>query len=356
MKLSSLTLILTEQCNFNCSYCYQAKGEKNNDLSTIKKAIDFFSPYFSFPCYINFYGGEPTLEWDLITKVVEYIKSKDRAKEIKFSMTSNCSLLDQKRIEFLSNNHFTLLISFDGLAQEISREKGSLSKIEMTIMDILDYPDIHTAVNSIFIPETIHLLSASIKMMIEMNMKEINFGLSSISTWEEADMERFHMELEKLSIILADYYKENGFIPVVNFQQGHKKGTFVCHAGRNRLALSPDGQIWGCYLFWDYFKNRKNHPGYGNYCFGKLEEFMVSPEEPYPGILAHYSDLRMDYFCMQGKPCFSCNDIEHCMVCPIDAVFSGAQFGEVPPVICRINKTLMKYRKIFLGNLGIGNH
>ena len=52
-------------------------------------------------------------------------------------------------------------------------------------------------------------------------------------------------------------YEEYEKIPVQNFRQDGN-GIFSCSAGKDRLALSQDGMIWGCYLFSDYFKDKKD--------------------------------------------------------------------------------------------------
>jgi molybdenum cofactor biosynthesis enzyme MoaA len=44
MKLASLTLIITDDCNFNCSYCYKTKTSTYMDDSTVEKALLFFCP------------------------------------------------------------------------------------------------------------------------------------------------------------------------------------------------------------------------------------------------------------------------------------------------------------------------
>ena len=42
MKLSSLTLIVTDDCNFECRYCYKTKRKKYMKYSTVKKSLVFF--------------------------------------------------------------------------------------------------------------------------------------------------------------------------------------------------------------------------------------------------------------------------------------------------------------------------
>ncbi|MFQ6108509.1 MAG: hypothetical protein ACE5L7_03030 [Candidatus Aminicenantales bacterium] len=42
MKISSLTLLVTDDCNFNCSYCYKPKRHIHMDYSTAEKVLVFF--------------------------------------------------------------------------------------------------------------------------------------------------------------------------------------------------------------------------------------------------------------------------------------------------------------------------
>jgi len=42
MKLQSLTLIVTDDCNFNCDYCYKPKRKNYMEYSLAEKALIFF--------------------------------------------------------------------------------------------------------------------------------------------------------------------------------------------------------------------------------------------------------------------------------------------------------------------------
>jgi uncharacterized protein len=120
---------VTDDCNFDCQYCYQKKGNTYIDFCTLKKAIDFFFPFLSNECTINFYGGEPLLNFPKIRQTTEYITENKKTikNRIVFSITTNGSLINQEMLEFLNQNLFLLLISFDGIAQDLSRKKGMYS-------------------------------------------------------------------------------------------------------------------------------------------------------------------------------------------------------------------------------------
>lgn len=44
MNLSSITLLVTGQCNFDCVYCYQRRRNKHMDYAAAEKALVFFCP------------------------------------------------------------------------------------------------------------------------------------------------------------------------------------------------------------------------------------------------------------------------------------------------------------------------
>lgn len=123
-KMNSLTLEVTQKCNFCCKYCDYSSDEffnrnhttKSMSIEIAKKAIDM---YFKNSIYENsksfgFYGGEPLLAYQFIKECVEYIKSKCDGNEIIYHMTTNASLLNEEMIHFFSEYGFIITISLDG--------------------------------------------------------------------------------------------------------------------------------------------------------------------------------------------------------------------------------------------------
>lgn len=123
-NIPSVTLAVTEQCNFRCEYCaYMSKYLKkpfNLDEmseSVLIKAVDTLlnSDYIGkFPPSISFYGGEPLLKFDLIKSCIKYCENNFIYKP-NFYITTNGLLLDNEHIiDFLIENNFYLTISLDG--------------------------------------------------------------------------------------------------------------------------------------------------------------------------------------------------------------------------------------------------
>lgn len=54
------------------------------------------------------------LKKDLIYQAVAYLKEHYPEREVKYYITTNCSLMDDQFIAFMKEKHFTVRLSFDG--------------------------------------------------------------------------------------------------------------------------------------------------------------------------------------------------------------------------------------------------
>ena len=65
---------------------------------------------------IDFFGGEPLLAWDTVTEVVSYARSVESKynKKFHFTMTTNSTLLDDNKIDYLHKNMDNIVLSLDG--------------------------------------------------------------------------------------------------------------------------------------------------------------------------------------------------------------------------------------------------
>jgi uncharacterized protein len=122
--LTSCVLCVTEQCNLRCSYCcysdhYSQTVPLSNSFmseATARQAVDFLyrhSRKSKDQLRLGFYGGEPMMLYPLIRNTVSYAKTLFK-NNISFTMTTNATLLNQEKIDFLIDNEFGLLISLDG--------------------------------------------------------------------------------------------------------------------------------------------------------------------------------------------------------------------------------------------------
>lgn len=353
MQFCSLTFVITEECNFRCSYCYQQKRFKFLDKSIIRNALDFFFPFLKEESYIHFYGGEPLLAFELIRQAVDCIRSLNigAKKAIKYTISTNGSLLNDKILSFLSQHRFSILLSFDGLAQDISKQKGSFRRIVSNINKLLDTPDIELETNSVFTQRTIGYLTRSVQFINDLGVQKISYALSQISPWERSQVILLKKELVNLRRMMLTSYKNTGRIPLDNYKKKTSKGIFVCHAGRDRMDLTPDGKLWGCNFFADYFKGKEKTEEYAKYCFGDFHSFVKNHDTIYPKILMNYSNLRMDRYFTSDTRCVECSDLYSCGACPADNLFFSSDIRKVVWWECEIKKICRSNKMQFWNEL-----
>jgi sulfatase maturation enzyme AslB (radical SAM superfamily) len=360
MKFSQLAFIVTDDCNFRCAYCSQRKQEIYMTTATIRKAADFFYPFLETDAYIVFYGGEPLLAFDAIRYATALIKEKEKKgkKNIRFSLTTNGSLVTDEMLAFFDSNRFELMLSFDGHAQETGRRAGSREPCERLIQQIQDkhFPNIQFSINSVFSPETVSDLSASLQSIIQTGVYEtdIQFDLADNTPWDERSCAVFEEQLADLTRFLVSHYRKTGVIPLDSYKKAKTgtsdagKTTFACAAGRNRMAITPAEELWGCYVFHTVFRDLEDHPDYQAYCFGKLDEFTGVYQWVYPRGMYYYDCLSQNYFCAGDTQCFFCDEVNSCRVCPAHAAISTSSVGNISPWVCRLNRIRKKEKIKFL--------
>lgn len=319
------------------------------DVSTLEYALDFFFPFFSKECYIHFYGGEPFLAFDQIRHAVNYIQhmNKEGKKKIRYTISTNGSLINKKILKFLNHNKFIVSLSFDGFAQDLTKNKDSFGQIVCDIKELLKAPHIDLETNSVFTQETLGHLSKSIQFTSELGVPNISYTVSRIIPWESSSLTRLKKELESVRANLLSFYERIGSIPVVDFKEDSEKGIFTCDAGKERMVLMPDGRLWGCSLFAEYFKEKEGTSEYFKYCFGHLNSFVENYAIVYPEILSNYSNLRMDRCFTSDIRCIECSDLGECGVCPVDNLFSGSNIRKVAAWTCKIKKIFREEKKLF---------
>jgi radical SAM protein with 4Fe4S-binding SPASM domain len=239
-----------------------------------------------------------------------------------------------------------LLLSFDGVLQDVSRKRGSSQKIVKTIEKLLSHKDIDLEVCHVFTPETVSHLSKSIQLIMGLGVQNIFLTLSTLQPWGNDSLDQLKEELTLLRVDLISMYKQSGVVRIIGFRRNSERGIFRCSAGKDRMALTPDGKLWGCYLFPDLFKDKENTDEYSQFCFGDIDSFIKDYNNIYPKIIKNYSSLRMDNFSMSEISCRDCPDLFVCTVCPMHAALSGFPIGIIPDWICKIKKIIREEKRI----------
>ena len=98
----NVALVLTQNCNLACKYCYAGKKipiKMSEDVA--KAAIDMAFATKKQTCrpdqnlvQVSFFGGEPLLAFEQMKLAVKYAKlqAKQAARPLRFAVTTNATL------------------------------------------------------------------------------------------------------------------------------------------------------------------------------------------------------------------------------------------------------------------------
>ncbi|MCP5101998.1 MAG: radical SAM protein [bacterium] len=127
-SLGQLILETTESCNLRCGYCIynqfvpesRGHGTRHMELSTAFAAIDYLAVHGSHneDIAVTFYGGEPLLRFSFIQSCVDYARKVNKGKKVRFSITTNATLITPEIAAYLAKEKFGVNVSIDG-PQEI---------------------------------------------------------------------------------------------------------------------------------------------------------------------------------------------------------------------------------------------
>lgn len=114
-------VVVTLCCNHKCVYCQASSvAEKDTrfhmNLATAKKVVDFIFESPNKFVAIEFQGGEPLLNWEVVKFITEYAieKNKYENKNLEMRLVSNFTLMDEKKLTYCFSHKISLCTSLDG--------------------------------------------------------------------------------------------------------------------------------------------------------------------------------------------------------------------------------------------------
>lgn len=129
--INSMSLLLVQKCNMQCVYCYGDAGEFGDrgvmSRDTAFAAVDWLMENSGEmeQVTISFIGGEPLLNFPLLTEVVSYAReaAEKWGKRVYFGITTNGTLLTDEIIAFFQKEKIVPAISFDGPREYHDRQR-----------------------------------------------------------------------------------------------------------------------------------------------------------------------------------------------------------------------------------------
>jgi len=113
--------ILTARCDNKCVYCHasaQSMEKEGVDMNkeTAQKAVNLAFKTPSKALAIEFQGGEPLANWEVLKFIVQEAKklNKKKKKNLEFRLVTNLNLMTQEKLDFLIDSNISICTSFDG--------------------------------------------------------------------------------------------------------------------------------------------------------------------------------------------------------------------------------------------------
>lgn len=121
--IKALCLHIAHDCNLACKYCFAGEGEYHGRRALMsfevgRKALDFLVANSGARrnLEVDFFGGEPTMNFEVVRQLVEYGRSleKEHDKRFRFTLTTNGILLNDEILEFVNKEMANVVLSIDG--------------------------------------------------------------------------------------------------------------------------------------------------------------------------------------------------------------------------------------------------
>lgn len=278
IQTANVTFQVTDACNLKCTYCYQInKGAHSMPFEVAQKFIEMLltndentQQYIDTKAcdaiVIEFIGGEPFLEVDLIDQIMEYFIKRmietDHPWQYnwRMSISSNGVLyFDPKVQAFLKKwmEHLSFNISIDGNKQlhdacrVFPDGSGSYDKAIAGVRHYIDELGGVMGSKMTLAPANVAYTFDAVKGLIDQGYTEINLNCVFEKGWEEKDATILYHQLIELSNYLFENNLEDEiYISMFEEYLGHPKDINDTQnwCGGNGAMISIDwkGDIYPC--------------------------------------------------------------------------------------------------------------
>lgn len=310
-NIGAVSLNMAQGCNLRCTYCFAGEGDYGKkSMMTSETAINVLGHLAQGKerFHVIFFGGEPLLNYKTIVEVVEWCETQST--KFSFGMTTNSTLLNEAKLNWLKEKNFQIIISYDGkglhakqrlnkdlksnseslVEKKLSRFKEELGQLRSMVL--------RTTVTKKNLPL---LEEAIVETLTSQNYR---FAVSHHSTPEEVlrftdeDIEELgHIMGRVVDRLLAkeDYETIMKIDNIKKYVMTIHKGKVrqpACGAGLEYLTVSTSGNFYLCHRF-----NEEEEENFGNFRDGLDHKKMEQ--------IANFRDAKTE-------PCSSCWMREWC--------------------------------------------
>lgn len=273
--VKALCLHIAHDCNLACEYCFAGEGEYHGrralmSLEVGKKALDFLVANSGnrVNLEVDFFGGEPTMNWQVVKDLVEYGRSLEEPhhKKFRFTLTTNGVLLNDEILEFANREMSNIVLSIDGRKEVNDKMRpfrggqGSYDTIVPKFLKVAKSRNqtnyyvrgTYTHGNLDFSKDVLHLADLGFEQI------SVEPVVAEAKDWyaiKEEDIPVLKEEYDKLAVELIKRRKEGRGFNFFHFMIDLEGGPCVakrlsgCGSGTEYLAVTPWGDLYPCHQF-----------------------------------------------------------------------------------------------------------
>ena len=274
--IKAVCLNIIHGCNLRCKYCFADEGEYNGhkgvmSVETAKKAIDYVvkrsGPRRNIE--IDLFGGEPTMIMDTIKEIIAYARENEKAwkKNVRFTMTTNATLLNEDMMDFMDKEMGNIILSLDGRKEVNDNVRikvdgsGSYDDILPNIKRMIEKRDKskHYYVRGTFTGANTDFYE-DVKAMVNEGFREISIEPVVLEKGHFLELKEEHLpeifeNYDKLYNEMVRRKKEGDEFNFYHFNIDLNGGPCVykrisgCGAGFEYVAITPQGEVYPCHQF-----------------------------------------------------------------------------------------------------------
>ncbi|MBO5629970.1 MAG: radical SAM peptide maturase, CXXX-repeat target family [Aeriscardovia sp.] len=357
MAKRRIVFIVTQDCQLRCHYCYLVGKNQRGKMTweTARKIVDFLMslPVVEDTVVIDFIGGEPLLEIDLIEKISDYLVDSMKVmnhpwlKSFSFRFTTNGLAYSSEKVQQYVEkykDHLSVQLSIDGtkrkhdLNRVFINGEGSYDKILPSVKLWINQFGRKAMSFMVLSHEDLPFLSESAIHLIKLGIKDIAISLVVEDVWKSGDEMIFESEL----MIIANYLIDNKLwneVTVSSLRQDigtRETDEHIYPCGNPMYVFDSKGNIYTCVRFVDFSLRSKPARIVGTIQTGidynKLRPLLSFDREScYPG------------------QCLKCEVASGCRWCPAenyDASESGTVFQRTTTV-CSLHKANVRVNNYY---------
>ncbi|MBR2484640.1 MAG: thioether cross-link-forming SCIFF peptide maturase [Oscillospiraceae bacterium] len=274
--IKALCLHVAHTCNLNCGYCFASQGKYHGERALMsfevgKQALDFLMDNSGSRTNleVDFFGGEPLMNWDVVKQLVEYARSveKERGKNFRFTLTTNGMLIDDEVIEFANREMSNVVLSLDGRKEIHDRTRvdyaggGSYERIVPKFQKLVesrggkDYymRGTFTHANPDFTKDIFHM--ADDLGFTELSMEPVVCAPDDPAALTKEDLEIVKEQYEILAKDMIRREKDGKPITFYHYMLDLTGGPCIykrisgCGSGTEYMAVTPWGDLYPCHQF-----------------------------------------------------------------------------------------------------------